>query len=105
SNLVDRAVLKNIRPLLMNASLPQSSGTIADEGLLDVLKTDLDGTGKFNFFFALRNRSGAFDDKLMAASLTAQGKLSDNWEFSRPGHRLNLLSASTNEVRVRDLTA
>lgn len=105
SNLVDRAVLKNIRPLLMNASLPQSSGTIADEGLLDVLKTDLDGTGKFNFFFALKNRSGAFDDKLMAASFTAQGKLSDNWKFSSPGHRLNLLSASTNEVRVRDLTA
>jgi outer membrane protein assembly factor BamB len=105
SNLVDLAMVGEVRPLLMNATLPPTACTIADEGLLDILKTDLGRTKKPNFFFGIKSPKGAFEDKFVAASIDAQGKISRNWEFQRPGHRLNLLSATTNEVTIRDLTA
>jgi outer membrane protein assembly factor BamB len=106
SNLVDLAVIDDVRPLLMNAALPLTACTIADEGLLDILKTEpFEGAQKLNFFFSLKSRKGAFEDKFVAASIDDQGKISRNWEFGRRGHRLNLLSVATNELTIRDLTA
>ena len=104
TNLVDISVLKRVRPLLMNADLPASASSIADEGLLDLLRTDFHGTGEKNLFFAERSKAGRFEDRLFTASIDPQGRLRRNWVFSRPAHRLNLLSASTNEIRLRDLT-
>jgi len=104
TNLMDLAVVKNARPLLMNAALPLTANTIADEGLLDLLHADIAGTGKMEFFFATKNRKGAFEDRLQGATINSTGVLRKTWDFSRPGHRLNLLSISTNEIRLRDLT-
>jgi hypothetical protein len=105
TNLTDLAVLKGVRPILMNATLPATANTIADEGLLDVLQTDLGDEGKPCFFYAEQSQAGRYEDKLCAATIDAGGKCRRRWEFSRPGHRLNLLSATTNEVRLSDLSS
>ena len=58
-----------------------------------------------NLFFAEKSRAGRFEDRLCAATISPQGRLRRTWEFSQPGHRLNLLSAATNDVRLRDFSA
>ncbi len=103
--ITDLAVLKRVRPLLMNATLPPTANTIADEGSLDILRADIDGDGKPELFFAEKSKSGRFEDSFCAASLMPDGSLKRIWKFAQPGHRLNLVFAGTNEVRVRDLTA
>jgi len=103
--MTDLAVLKRVRPILMHATLPPTVDTIADEGLTDILRTDVDGDGKPEFFYAAQSQSGRFEDMLCAASLMPNGTLKRKWKFAQRGHRLNLVYASAGEMRVRDLTA
>ncbi|MDW8367932.1 MAG: VCBS repeat-containing protein, partial [Abditibacteriales bacterium] len=91
--MTDLAVLKRVRPILMNATLPLTADTIADEGLQDILRADVDGDGKPEFFYAEKSKSGRFEDMLCAASLTPDGSLKRTWQFARRGHRLNLIFA------------
>jgi outer membrane protein assembly factor BamB len=102
--LSDPAALKNVRPLLMNATLPPTANTIADEGLMEVLRADVDRDGLPEIFYAVRSPRGKFEDRLCADAF-ASGKLQRKWTFERAGHRLNLIHAGSDEVRVRDLTA
>jgi hypothetical protein len=103
--LVDFAAVKRVRPVLMNAVLPPTAHTIADEGLTDFLRADLNQDGRPEFFYAEKSGRNRFEDAFHAVSLTPGGALKRGWSFARPGQRLNLVLASTNEVRVRDLTA
>jgi outer membrane protein assembly factor BamB len=108
--LEDLAALKRVRPLLVNATLPLSAHTIADEGLLDLLHVDLDGDRRPEIWTASRSPSGRGEDGLAAMALTSGGELRRTWHFERSGHRLNLIHAGPDErgervVRVRDLTA
>jgi hypothetical protein len=105
TNITDLSVLKGIRPVLMNATLPPTAHTIADEGLTDILRADLDREGKPDLFYAERSDSSRFEDGFHAVSLMPDGTLKRTWEFVERGHRLNMVFAGTNEVRVRDLTA
>jgi outer membrane protein assembly factor BamB len=110
NRLVDRAVITNVRPLIMNATLPRNVHTIADEGLQDLLRTDIDGDGLPELFIAARSGAGPFEDAVRAVALTARGEVVTRWSFSRAGHRLNLLHAGPDEtgtpvVTIRDLTA
>jgi hypothetical protein len=110
NRLVDRAVLKHVRPLIVNATLPENVATIADEGTQDLLRTDIDGDGKPELFYATRSAIGPFDDAVQAATLTTDRELVAKWSFTRPGHRLNLLHAGPDDsgkpiVTIRDLTA
>src|SRR5437588_7653803 len=94
----------------MNAILPANVHTIADEGLQDLLRTDIDGDGRPELFVAARSGAGPFEDAVRAVALTAGGELGTRWSFARPGHRLNVLHAGPDEsgtpvVTVRDLTA
>jgi outer membrane protein assembly factor BamB len=102
--LEDLAVLRGVRPLLMNATLPPTRHTIADEGLLDLLRANLGQDGRPSLFHALRAKGARFEDTIRAASLLPSGRLDTTWSFTRPGHRLNLVSASGDQVHVRDLT-
>lgn len=103
--LSDLTVHKRVRPILMNATLPPTAHTIADEGQLDILRQDLNGDGRPEFFVAHPGRTGRFEDGFTALTLGPNGRLKRRWEFAQPGHRLNLVQALTNEVQVRDLTA
>jgi outer membrane protein assembly factor BamB len=108
--LVDRAVLPKVRPLIMNASPPPNVHTIADEGLQDLFRADLDGDGRPEIVHGTKSATGPFEDAFHAAALNAAGQLTTTWAFSRPEHRLNLLHAGPDEtgkpiVTVRDLSA
>jgi outer membrane protein assembly factor BamB len=115
NKITDLAVLKDVRPVLMNAVLPPTVHTIADEGLQDILRADIDRDGRPEFFYAEKSKSNRFEDAFYAVSLMSEsqvptkpslhGKLKRVWKFVQRGHRLNLVSAGTNEVRVRDLTS
>jgi len=105
----DIAILNKVRPLLMNATLPLTVNTMADEGLLDLLRTDIDGDDQPELFYAMKGRKGKFEDRLYAVSLLPDGKLKRKWHLERPGHRLNLIHAGPDDkgtpvVRLRDLT-
>jgi len=104
NKITDLSALKGVRPVLMNATLPPTAHTIADEGLTDILRADVDHDGRPEFFYAEKNKSSRFEDAFHATSLTPEGVLKPAWKFVERGHRLNLISATTNEVRVRDLT-
>lgn len=101
----DLAVRKRVRPVLMNATLPPTAHTIADEGQNDILRQDVNGDGRPEFFVAHPGKTGRFDDGFTALTLGPNGSLKRTWEFAQRGHRLNLVLAMTNEVQVRDLTA
>ncbi|MCC6443134.1 MAG: PQQ-like beta-propeller repeat protein [Armatimonadetes bacterium] len=108
--LADRAVLRRIRPLIMNAVLPDNIGSIADEGLMDWLRADVNGDGLPELLYAVRSRQGRFEDKIHAVSLLPDGGLKTRWRFSLPGHRLNVIQAGPDEtgspsIHIRDLTA
>ncbi|HEX4588473.1 MAG TPA: FG-GAP-like repeat-containing protein [Gemmataceae bacterium] len=110
NRLADRAVLKRVRPLIVNATLPATVATIADEGLQDLLRTDIDRDGRPELFVASRSTAGPFEDSIKAVALTPQGEPVTKWTFARRGHRLNLLHAGTDEtgmpvVTIRDLAA
>ena len=66
--LTDLAVLPGVRPVTMNATLPPTVGSIADEGQLDVLRADLTLDGRPELFVAERSRRGQFDDAFAAYS-------------------------------------
>lgn len=108
--LADLAVIRRARPILMNATLPPTAHTIADEGCLDLLRADLNADGRPELFYALRSRRGRAEDCLRAVSLAPGGRLARAWAFDRPAHRLNLVYAGPagggeSVVRLRDLTA
>jgi outer membrane protein assembly factor BamB len=108
NRLVDRDVLKSVRPLIMNATLPENVHTIADEGMQDLLRTDIDGDGRPELFYGVRSKAGPFDDGISVVALTSNG-LSSKWRYSAIGHRLNLLHAGLDDrgkpvVTIRDLT-
>jgi hypothetical protein len=105
NKIADQSVLKRVRPVLMNAILPPTAHTIADEGLTDILRADIDQDGRPELFYAEKSKPSRFEDAFYAASLIPGGSLKRAWKFEQRGHRLNLVFASTNEVRVRDLTA
>jgi outer membrane protein assembly factor BamB len=102
NKITDFSVLERVRPVLMNATLPPTAHTIADEGFFDILRADIEG--KPEFFYAEKSQSGQFEDAFHAVSLTPEGTLKPTWNFVRGGHRLNLVFASASEVRIRDLT-
>jgi hypothetical protein len=104
NKITDLSALKRVRPVLMNATLPPTVHTIADEGLTDILRADIDHDGRPELFYAEKSESSRFEDAFYAVSLMPDGTLKGVWKFGQSGHRLNLLFASTNEVRVRDLT-
>jgi outer membrane protein assembly factor BamB len=108
NRLTDRAVLPNVRPLIMNATLPEYVHTIADEGMQDLLRTDIDGDGRPELFVGVRSNAGPFEDAIREVTLTPGGELVTKWTFARPGHRLNLLHAGPDDsgtpiVTIRDL--
>ncbi|MDW8120917.1 MAG: hypothetical protein RMK62_01205, partial [Armatimonadota bacterium] len=105
----DLAVLKQVRPILVNATLPATTDTIADEGLIDLLRADLDGDGLPEIFYGVKSEAGKFDDTFYAVSLTVSGRLVRKWRYQQKGDRLNLIfagldSKGTVVVRVRNLT-
>jgi outer membrane protein assembly factor BamB len=102
--IIDFAILKQVHPVLMNATLPLTAHTIADEGLTDILRTDLDRDGTPEFFYAEKSKSGRFEETFAAIALMPDGTLKRTWKFAQGNHRLNLVSATAGEVRVRDLT-
>ena len=102
--LDDLFSMKNVRPILMNATLPNTANTIADEGLNDLLRADLDGDGRTEIFVGERSEAGRFEDTFAAISLGPDGALKRTWEFAARGHRLNLVSAISGEMRVQDFT-
>jgi outer membrane protein assembly factor BamB len=102
NKISDIATIERARPVLMNATMPPTAHTIADEGLNDILRADIDRDGRPEFFYA--RKSGRLEDAFRAVSLAPDGSLKESWKFSEPGHRLNLVFASAGEVRVRDLT-
>lgn len=108
--LTELAVLQQVRPLQMNATLPLTVHTIADEGLLDILRADFNGDGKPEIFCAHPGRKG-MEDRLSAWSFVSKPRpeLKRTWQVERAGHRLNLLHAGPDETgkpiaRFRDLT-
>ncbi len=103
--LNDLAIVKQVRPVLMNATLPLTADTMADEGLNDLLRADLDGDGRQEFFVAKKSRAGRFEDAFAAVSLKPDKSLKRTWEFAQRDHRLNLVSATPDEVLVNDITA
>lgn len=103
--LADMAVIKQVRPVLVNATLPPTSHTIADEGFNDLLRQDLDGDGFPELFVAQKSRAGRFEDVFVALSLKRKEGLKRIWKFSQPGHRLNLVSTVAGEMQINDLTA
>ncbi len=103
--IVKLGSLRRVRPVLMNAALPPNVATIADEGLQDILRADIDRDGLPEFFCAEPSKAGKFEDSLSAASLGLKSKLEIKWRFDRPGHRLNLVHAEPGEALVRDLTS
>ncbi len=105
----DVATIENVRPITMNATLPSTAATIADEGRLDLLTADLDGDGRRELFYALKSSDGRFEDTVLGASLTPGGELEPKFRFSIAGHRLNTIHAGPDGtgapiVRIRDLT-
>lgn len=109
TRLVDRAALPRVKPLLTRAALPPSIHSMADEGMHDLLRADVDGDDRPELFVALPARGARYADRLRALSL--QGKrLRIRWQLSRPGRRLDLAGVEHDPighliVRVRDLTA
>lgn len=103
--LVDLAVLPGVRPVAMNATLPPTVGSIADEGQLDILRADVNRDGRPELLVAERSRAGQFDDTFAAYSFEPVRKLKRVWRFSQRGHRLNLISVADGEARINDLTA
>ncbi|MCS6919621.1 MAG: FG-GAP-like repeat-containing protein [Fimbriimonadales bacterium] len=104
NKLRQMAVIKRARPVLMHAAMPSTTHTIADEGLQDILRADMDGDGRPEFFYAVRSKAGRFEDAFYAVSLTPDGRLKRRWHFAKRGHRLNLIFACAGEACVRDLT-
>ncbi|MCI0333359.1 MAG: PQQ-binding-like beta-propeller repeat protein [Planctomycetes bacterium] len=109
--LVDLAVIKGVRPLLTNLPLPLNVHTIADEGQLDLLRADLDGDSKAEFYYAMASDGGRIEDTIRAARLSDKSLdvLTIEWEFARPGHHLNLVRVDSDEtgvtkLQIRDLT-
>lgn len=107
--LVEIAALPGVRPALMNATLPPTANTIADEGLQDLLRSDVDGDGVPELFFGERSAKARVEDSVAAVSLSG-GRAREKWRCARPGHHLNLVHAGQTDssavnVRVRDLTA
>jgi outer membrane protein assembly factor BamB len=110
NKLVDRAVLKDVRPLIMNATLPDNVHTIADEGQQDLLRTDIDGDGRPELFYATPSNEGLFDRAIHAVGLKPNGGLETKWFFERRGDRPNVLHAGPDEsgkpvVTIRDLAS
>jgi outer membrane protein assembly factor BamB len=118
AGLRDVATLKGVRPIQMPATLPLSVDSIADDGVLDWLRTDLNGDRVPELFCARPNRAGSGEDRLEAWSLSpSRGTLVRTWRFGRAGHRLNLVSVERGTpgaapagligwtVSVRDLTS
>lgn len=103
--LADLAVLPNIRPVTMNATLPPTVGSIADEGQLDILRADINHDGRAELFVSERSRAGQFEDTFAACSFEPDKKLKRVWNFSQRGHRLNLVSVAEGVARINDLTA
>lgn len=103
--LADLFSVKNVRPILMSATLPNTANTNADEGLGDLLRADPDGGGRTEIFVGERSEAGRFEDGFIAISLAPDGALKRIWEFAARGHRLSLVSAISGEVRVQDFTA
>ena len=103
--IADLSVLKRVRPVLMSATLPPTANTIADEGLNDILRSDVDQEGLPEFFVAHPSKSGRFDDAFSAISFRPNSSPRRTWQFAQRGHRLNLVSAIASEMRVNDLTA
>ena len=107
--LVDFGVRKDVRPILTRTRYPLDVDSIADDGGHDLLRTDFNGDGRPEVFLGRKSKQGRFEDSLFAVSLTAGGKLSEQWSFTRPGHRLNLIHAGPYtepkpSARIIDLT-
>ena len=107
--LVDIAVIRSVRPLVMNAALPAAAHTIADEGQLDILLADIDGNGRPEIFYTRQAADKPFEDAVYGCSLGRQGTLQPRFRFRRPGHRLDVVHAGpgadgAHHVRIRDLT-
>lgn len=112
NQLADIALIEHVRPLTTDAVLPQNVHTIADEGQRDLVYWKLEQDGRPALFVAIKNVHEKFPDTIRAVRLEgAQGEneLRVCWEFSRPGHHLNLLRVGSDDgdapvVRIRDLT-
>src|SRR5678815_496232 len=79
NKITDFSVLERVRPVLMNATLPPTAHTIADEGLTDILRADIYPDGKPEFFYAEKSESSQFEDAFHAVSLTPEGTLKPAW--------------------------
>src|SRR4029434_258648 len=56
TKLSDLSSVKHVRLVLMNATLPPTAHTIADEGLTDMLRADIDHDGRLEFFYAEKGK-------------------------------------------------
>lgn len=82
-------MLSDARPLLTQATLPDSSDTIADEGRVDIVQADFNGNGKRELVLAVSHPSHKFEDRLVAVALNGE-TLETTWQFRRPNHAIDL---------------
>lgn len=108
-NLVDQGRLAGVRPLLTHADFPTHVHSIADGGLTEILRADVDRDGTNELFFLQTSDLGErIADTVIGIRLTEKG-LESAWEWQRPGHRLNVTHVGPNDdgdfvLRLRDLT-
>ncbi len=89
--LADIGVLQNVRPLLNTVRLPLLADSIADEGLVDVLSSDVNHDGTDELFAVRKSQESSVGDSLIGASITKDGVWKNVWTYATPHHILNLV--------------